>query len=137
MKNVKTKRLDWVKILTSEARLTDVVVVDDLAAKHNLSAASVWKAASRLTKRGLLSRVANGGYLNKLVRDAAVYDFVSVLRPTSYVSLESPLNHWGVSTQSPVSLTCVTTGKPKGYRTPEFSITLRSISEHLFWGFVE
>jgi hypothetical protein len=31
----------------------------------------------------------------------------------------------------------VTTGKPKGYRTPEFAITLRKISEHLFWGFVE
>jgi len=36
-----------------------------------------------------------------------------------------------------VSLTCVTTGKPKEYRTPEFAITLRTISEHLFWGFVE
>jgi hypothetical protein len=31
----------------------------------------------------------------------------------------------------------VTTDKPKEYRTPEFAITLRSISEHLFWGFVE
>jgi len=31
----------------------------------------------------------------------------------------------------------VTTGKPKEYRTPEFTITLRTISEHLFWGFVE
>jgi hypothetical protein len=31
----------------------------------------------------------------------------------------------------------VTTGKPKKYRTSEFAITLRSISEHLFWGFVE
>jgi len=31
----------------------------------------------------------------------------------------------------------VNTGKPKEYRTPEFAITLRSISEHLFWGFVE
>jgi predicted transcriptional regulator of viral defense system len=112
MKNLKASRLDWVKVLTGEARLTDVVVVNELAAKYNLPAASAWKAASRLTKRGLLSRVA-------------------------YVSLESALNHWGVSTQSPVSLTCVTTGKLKGYRTPEFAITFRTISEHLFWGFVE
>ena len=34
-------------------------------------------------------------------------------------------------------MTCVTVGKPKEYRTPEFAITLRSISEHLFWGFIE
>ena len=137
MKDTNTKRLDWVKVLTDEARLTDVVVVDELAAKYGLPAASAWKAASRLVKRGLLSRVSNGVYLNKLVRDASASDFLSVLKPNSYVSLESALNHWGVSTQSPVSLTCVTTGKPKEYRTPEFAITLRTISEHLFWGFVE
>ncbi len=134
MKDTNTKRLDWVKVLTDEARLTDVVVVDELAAKYGLPAASAWKAASRLVKRGLLSRVSNGVYLNKLVRDASASDFLSVLKPNSYVSLESALNHWGVSTQSPVSLTCVTTGKPKEYRTPEFAITLRTISEHLFWG---
>jgi hypothetical protein len=42
-----------------------------------------------------------------------------------------------ISTHSPVSLTCVTTDKPKEYRTREFAITLRLISEHLFRGFVE
>src|SRR5262249_4952283 len=81
--------------------------------------------------------VSNGVYLNKLVRDASAFDFVNVVKPNSYVSLESALNHWGLSTQSPVSLTGVTTGKPKEYRTPEFTITLRTISEHFFWGFVE
>jgi predicted transcriptional regulator of viral defense system len=137
MNNTKTKRLDWTKVLTNEARLTDVVAVDELAAKYNLPPDSVWKATSRLAKRGLLSRVSNGVYLNKLVRDASATDFVNILNPNSYVSLESALNHWGLSTQSPVSLTCVTTGNPKEYRAPEFAITLRSISEHLFWGFVE
>ena len=137
MNNTKKKRLDWTKVLTDEARLTDAVVVDELATKYNLPPDSVWKATSRLAKRGLLSRISNGVYLNKLVRDASATDFVNILNPNSYVSLESALNHWGLSTQSPVSLTCVTTGKPKKYRTPEFAITLRSISEHLFWGFVE
>ena len=36
-----------------------------------------------------------------------------------------------------MALTCVTTGKPKEYRTQEFSITFRTISKRLFWGFVE
>jgi len=137
MNNTKTNRLDWTKVLTDEARLTDVVVVDDLAAKYSLAPDSIWRAVSRLAKRGLLSRVSNGVYLNKLVRDASATDFLHVLNPNSYVSLESALNHWGLSTQSPVSLTCVTTGKPREYRTPELAITLRSISEHLFWGFIE
>jgi predicted transcriptional regulator of viral defense system len=137
MNNTKTNRLDWTKVLTDESRLTDVVVVDDLATKYSLAPDSVWRAVSRLAKRGLLSRVSNGVYLNKLVRDASATDFLHVLNPNSYVSLESALNHWGLSTQSPVSLTCVTTGKPREYRTPELTITLRSISEHLFWGFIE
>jgi len=36
-----------------------------------------------------------------------------------------------------VALTCVTTGKPKEYQTPEFTITFRTISKRLFWGFIE
>src|SRR6266436_483879 len=126
MNNTKTNRLDWTRVLTDEARLTDVVVVDDLAAKYSLAPDSVCRAVSRLAKRGLLSRVSNGVYLNKLVRDASATDFLHVLNPNSYVSLESALNHWGLSTQSPVTLTCVTTGKPKEYRTPEFAIDRKS-----------
>jgi len=137
MKNPKAKHLDWVKILTNEARLTDVVLVDRIATKYKLPVGTVWRAVSRLTKRGLLSRVANGVYLNKFVRDASALDFVSNLKPNAYISLESALNHWGISTQSPVSLTCVTTDNAKEYRTPEFTISFRTISDRLFWGFVE
>jgi hypothetical protein len=134
-----TKRapLDWANVLTSEARLTDVVLTNDIAVRYKLPIGSVRKALRRLVERGLLSRVTDGVYANKLVRDLAATDFVKVLRPNSYVSLESALNHWGVSTQSPVALTCVTTGAPKEYRTSEFSITFRTISKQLYWGFVE
>jgi len=129
--------LDWVSVLTNEARLTDVVLTSEIASKYNLPLPSVRKALSRLTQRGLLTRVTDEVYANKFVRDAAPVDFIRILRPNSYVSLESALNHWGVSTQSPVALTCVTTGAPKEYRTSEFSITFRTISKRLFWGFVE
>jgi len=137
MKNPKTKRFDWSQVLRDEARITDVLLTEELATKLNLSTGSVSKALSRLEKRGLINRVADGVYLNKLVRDHSATDFISVLKADSYVSLESALSHWGLSTQSPVTLTCVTTGKPKEYRTPEFAITFRTISKRLFWGFVE
>ncbi len=137
MKNKTPKPLDWTKVLSSEARLSDVVLVDAIATKYELPLPSVWKALSRLADRGLLSRVAKGVYVNRLVRDSAAEDFIKFLRPNSYVSLESALNHWGLSTQSSVALTCVTTGKPKEYRTPEFAITFRTISKRLYWGFVE
>lgn len=137
MKNQTTKPLDWAKLLTNEARLTDIVAANDIAAKYQLPVASVWKALSRLGDRGLVSRVSKGIYVNKLVRDNSPLDFVSVLKPNSYVSLESALSDSGLSTQTPVTLTCVTLGKPKEYKTSEFTIAFRTISKQLFWGFVE
>ena len=133
----RTGPLDWAKVLTNEARVSDVILASELASNYNLPVASVQKALLRLKDRGLVSRVAEGVYANKLVRDIAAADFIRVLRPYSYVSLESGLSHWGLSTQSPVALTCVTTGKPKEYRVPEFAIRFRTISPNLYWGFVE
>jgi predicted transcriptional regulator of viral defense system len=130
-------QIDWINVLTSEARLTDVVLTGDIAARYKLPTGSVRKALARLTGRGLLSRVTDDVYANKLVRDIAAADFTRVLRPNSYISLESGLSHWGLSTQSSVALTCVTTGKPKEYRTPEFTIIFRTISKRLYWGFIE
>jgi predicted transcriptional regulator of viral defense system len=130
-------QIDWINLLTSEARLTDVVLTGDIAARYKLPTGSVRKALARLTGRGLLSRVTDDVYANKLVQDIAATDFIRILRPNSYVSLESALNHWGLSTQSPLILTCVTTGVPKEYRTSEFSISFRTISKRLYWGFIE
>lgn len=135
--NKNRKQLDWAKVLTSEGRLSDIVLLHAIAAKYELPVASVSKALSRLADRGLVSRVAEGVYLNKLVRDPAAEDFIKLLRPNAYVSLESALNHWGLSTQSPVALTCVTTSKARVYRLAEFTISFREISKRLFWGFTE
>ena len=129
--------MDWTKVLVSEARLTDVVLANAIAARYDLPLPSVWKALSRLAEQGLLSRVAKGIYVNRLVRDSSPEDFIKLLRPNSYVSLESALSHWGLSKQSSVALTCVTTGNPKEYRTPEFTIAFRTVSKRLYWGFIE
>jgi predicted transcriptional regulator of viral defense system len=137
IKNTNTGPLDWAKVLTNEARVSDVILASELASKYKLPIASAQRALLRLSDRGLVSRVAEGVYANKLVRDLAAADFIKVLRPNSYVSLESALSHWGLSTQSPVALTCVTTGKPKEYLVPEFAIRFRTISRNLYWGFVE
>jgi len=137
MKKKTAKPLDWTKVLSSEARLTDVVQAGAIASKYELPLPTVWQALSRLADRSLVRRVAKGIYTNRLVRDSAPEDFIKLLRPNSYVSLESALSHWGLSTQSSVALTCVTTGKPKEYRTPEFTIIFRTISKRLYWGFIE
>ena len=137
MKNTVATPLDWSKVLSDEARLTDVVLVNAIATKYRLPLPSAQKALSRLADRGLLIRVAKGIYVNSLVRDSGAEDFIKLLRPDSYVSLESALSHCGLSTQSSVALTCVTTGKPKEFATAAFAITFRTISKRLYWGFIE
>jgi predicted transcriptional regulator of viral defense system len=62
---------------------------------------------------------------------------VGVLRPNAYISLESALAEWGISTQSPSALTCVTTGFPRKFQSASVHIVYRHIIENLFWGFEE
>src|SRR5437899_12689856 len=113
MKNPKTKRFDWSQVLRDEARITDVLLTEELATKLNLSTGSVSKALSRLEKRGLMNRVADVVYLNKLVRDHSATGFISVLKADSYVSLELALSHWGWSRLTPVTFTCLTKARPR------------------------
>jgi hypothetical protein len=47
MTNLKTRRLDWSQVLRDQARITDVLLADELASKLNLPAGSVSKALSR------------------------------------------------------------------------------------------
>ena len=57
------------------------------------------------------------------------------LGSNAYISLESALTEWGISTQSPAALTCVTTGFPRRFRSASVRIIYRHISRNLYWGF--
>jgi hypothetical protein len=61
---------------------------------------------------------------------------VNVLRGDGYVSLESALRDYGISTRSPHTLTCMTTEHPDEFRSRTITISYRSISPRLYWGFV-
>ena len=58
------------------------------------------------------------------------------LRDDAYVSLDSGLREYGISTQSPRILTSVTTQRPKEFKARTITISYRSITPRLFWGFV-
>lgn len=129
--------MNWSIILRDEARRSSLIVAERLAKKQGVSLSSTRRALARLQARGFVDRVARGIYANKLALDVSSLDFIQTLRPNSCVSLDSALEHWGISTQSPVLLTCVTTGKPYVYKARSFTISFRSISPRLFWGFIE
>ena len=108
---------------------------DDLARKYGISEAVVGNALRRQERRGLVEHVSRRLYVNKLAHDFSVREIVGILRPDAYISLESALAEWGISTQSPSALTCVTTGFPREFRGPSVQIVYRHIAKKLHWGF--
>jgi predicted transcriptional regulator of viral defense system len=108
---------------------------DDLAKKYGIAKTAVGNALRRQERRGLVEHVSRRLYVNKRAHDFSPRDLVSILRTDSYISLESALAEWGISTQSASALTCVTTGFPREVRTTSVQIVYRHISQKLHWGF--
>jgi predicted transcriptional regulator of viral defense system len=129
--------MDWAATLRKEAQRSPILRSDDIARRYGIARSAVGNALRRQERRGLVEHVSNKVYINKLAHDFSPRELVGILRPNAYISLESALAEWGISTQSPSSLTCVTTGFPRKFRTPSIRIVYRHISEHLYWGFQE
>jgi len=126
--------MNWTTILTEEARENCILRTDELARKRQLPVPIVRNALRRYELRGLVERVSTKIYVNHLNQQFSPRDLVNILRPESYISLESALVEKGVTTQSPSVLTCVTPGYPQSFRSRSVSITYRKISIDLYWG---
>jgi len=127
--------MNWTTILAEEARTSSLLRLDDLARRYNIREIAARNALRRYENRGLVEHVSNKVYINRLNQNFSARELVNVLRPDSYVSLESALVDRGITSQSPAILTCVTTGYPKTFRTPSLTISYRKISRDLYWGF--
>jgi predicted transcriptional regulator of viral defense system len=130
--------MNWTSILAEEARNNCIVRTDHLARKHKLSERVVRDALRRYEAQGLVERVSTKIYINHFNQQFSPRDLVNVLRPRSYISLESALVERGIIiTQSPSILTCVTPGYPQSFRSKSVSIVYRKISSELYWGYEE
>ena len=127
--------MDWAKFFAEQARKTAVFNAKRLAVDLKLPLSTVRRALSRQQQRGLLDNVGNSLFVNRLVLDFSGHELINLLRPESYLSLESVLRNSGISTQSPRDLTCVTNGEPGRFQTSSLSIRYRHVANHLFWGF--
>ena len=120
-----------------EAHSSSILRLDDLAHRYKIQEIVARNALRRYETRGLVAHIANKVYINRLNQSFSPRELVNILRPDSYVSLESALVDYGVTSQSPAILTCVTTGYPKIFRSSSLTISYRKISTQLFWGFEE
>jgi len=127
--------MNWTTILTEEARRNCILRSDELARRYKLSEAAVRNALRRHEGRGLVERVSTRIYINHLNQQFSPRDLVNVLRPESYISLESVMVEKGITSQSPSVLTCVTPGYPQSFRTKSVGVVYRKISSGLYWGY--
>ena len=128
--------MDWVTVIRKEAQTSSILRTDELARKYAIVPAAVTQALARQEQRELVEHISNKIYYNWLALDGSTRDLVNVLREDAYVSLESALREYGISTQSPRTLTCVTTERPKEFKARTIRISYRSITPRLYWGFV-
>ena len=129
--------MNWTNVLTEEARRNCIVRTDDIAHKYKLSERVARNALRRYEAQGLLERVSTKIYINHFNQHFSPRDLVNVLRPRSYISLESALVERGIISQSPSVLICVTPDYPKPFRSKSVSIVYRKISPDLYWGYEE
>ena len=128
--------MDWSKIIASESRTGAIIQADDYAKRYKLSIRSVHAALKRQEERGLVERVFNKIYINKIAKGFSQRDLLNVLRPVSYISLESALAEYGVTSQIPRVLTCVSPKYVRNVKSKTVHITFRTLKKDLFWGFV-
>jgi predicted transcriptional regulator of viral defense system len=128
--------MDWVTAIRKEAQTSSILRADELSRKYGIIPAAVTQALARQERKELVEHVGNKIYYNWLALDGSPRDLVNVLREAAYVSLESGLREYGISTQSPRTLTCVTTDRPREFKARTITISYRSISPRLYWGFV-
>lgn len=129
--------MNWTTILTKEARQNCIVRTDDVARKYQFSERVVRNALRRYEAQGLLERVSTKIYINHLNQHFSPRDLVNVLRPRSYISLESALVERGIISQNPSALICVTPGYPQSFKSKSVRILYRKIAPELYWGYEE
>lgn len=129
--------IDWAKLVTDRARTSGFIRVDALARELRLSEVVVGNALRRQESRGLVEHLGKKIYINRLASEFSGRELINVLRPDSYLSLDTVLRDSGISTQTPRLLTCVTLGRPGDFEGQSVRIRFHRISENLFWGFVE
>jgi predicted transcriptional regulator of viral defense system len=129
--------MDWAKFIADKAKTNAIINSQAIATELDLPINLVRRALRRQERRGLVEHVAPKLYINKLAAGFNSKELASKLWPDSYISLDSALHEWGISSQAPVALTCVATKQIPDVKTSSVRIVFRMIKRSLFWGFVE
>lgn len=113
---------------------TKIFQVNHLKLMSGLNDHSLRIALSRLAKSKTIKRICRGYYANPFNAPTLEEISAQVYQP-SYISLESALSSYGILSQMPRVLTCVTTRLPRVCKTGFGIIEYHQIKGSYFTGF--
>jgi hypothetical protein len=128
------KTRDWLDFFKKYSD-TKIFYIDHLKLLTNMSDHSLRIALVRLNNKKLVKRICRGFYANPFNLPTLEEASNQIYHP-SYISLESALYSWGVLSQIPQVLTCVTTQLPRTFNTSFGAIEYHQLKKGYFWGFI-
>jgi predicted transcriptional regulator of viral defense system len=95
---------------------------------------TAYKILERLTKKGIIKRLTKRKYLFTFL-ESDDFQIANFLYPPSYISLESALSFYGITTQFPYQITSVTPKKTKIIKTLNKEFSYSHLKPDLFFGY--
>lgn len=126
---------DWL-IFFKKHRELKIFHLQHLRLLTKMNAHTLAVALKRLNEKKIILRLCRGYYANPF-NLPTLEEISNVIYLPSYISLESALAHWGVLSQLPQSLTCITTKLPRKFNTPFGGIEYHQIKKEYFRNFVQ
>ena len=130
-----TRLKEWLKLF-QEHRQMKIFHFQHLRLFTGKSNHALRIALKRLTDHKVIQRICRNYYANPVNRPS-LEEVSAVIYKPSYISLESALSQYGILSQMPYTLTCVTTQLPKIFKTSFGDIRYRQIQQKHFRGFLQ
>ncbi|MEW5814811.1 MAG: hypothetical protein AB1798_05370 [Spirochaetota bacterium] len=126
---------DWLNFFKDYSDIK-IFHINHLKLFSSLKEHALRMSLTRLTSKKIIQRICRGFYANPFNLPGLEEIAAAIYQP-SYISLESALSVYGILSQLPMVLTCVTTQLPQTFKTSFGTIAYHQIKRNLFWGFVE
>jgi len=126
---------DWLNFFKEHIDIK-IFQVNHLKLLTTLNDHALRVSLSRLTKKNAVKRICRGFYANPFNLPTIEEISAQIYQP-SYISLESALSSYGILSQIPRVLTCVTTQLPRVFKTSFGAIEYRQVKSLYFTGFIK
>ncbi len=131
-RKVNRMRKDIIEKLLKEKRILTALDIKKILGIDRDN--TLYKTLERLTKQGILKRIAKGVYCS-LLYEPEKFEIANVLYQPSYISFESALNFYGILVQTPFIITSATVKRTHFVETPYGEFQYIHLSKERFFGY--